>query len=82
VSEKRIKVVVYHGSYGCDTGCCGHYVELADTGERIGGFDFGHPYSEPDREWALDLAQEVVRKQYGPDHVADLDWENSLVVSD
>ena len=77
-----IRVVVVHGAYGCDTGCCGHWVELADdTGEEI-GFDFGHPWSQDRLEWARKLAQEMVTKRYGPEHVADLDWENSFLVED
>ena len=25
-----MRVVVYHEGYGCETGCCGHYVRLDD----------------------------------------------------
>jgi hypothetical protein len=41
-----MKVVVYHSMYGCDTGCCGHVVELQeDDGEAVKeAFEFDHPY--------------------------------------
>lgn len=78
-----IKVVVYHGSYGCDTGCCGHWVEIADTGEQLGYFDFGHPdYRDNLREWAIEFAQDEVIRRFGAGHTADLDWENSHVSID
>lgn len=81
---KSIRVIVAHGGYGCDTGCCGHWVELADSEdeEEIGGFQFTHPYGEDKREWALRFAQEMVTKEYGADHVVDLDWENSFICED
>ena len=80
---KRVRVLVSHGGYGCDTGCCGHYVELED-GTQIGSFAFSHPWSGKDdfREWAIELAQDAVTERFGAEHVADLDWENSLVVDD
>lgn len=79
---KTVRVVVYHGSYGCDTGCCGHYVEL-DNGQRVfDSWTFDHPGREDFRAWAIEYAQDAVRHAYGDDHVADLDWDNSFVVSD
>jgi hypothetical protein len=64
---------VYHQSYGCETGCCGHVVETdGETGYR---YVFDHPYGgDP-----LEFAQELVRQEFGPEHVADLDWENCLI---
>jgi len=83
MSEKTIRVIVSHGGYGCDTGCCGHFVELEETGERVGGFDFSHPgYRDDFEQWARELAQDAVTERFGADHVADLDWENSRVLSD
>jgi hypothetical protein len=56
-----MKVVVYHSVYGCDTGCCGHIVEL-DPDEEHGPsktkFEFIHPYMEtPEdvKEWVREL---------------------------
>ena len=78
------RVIVYHRSYGCDTGCCGHIVEL--DGEDVGPFEFGHPaltHSDPSknddpRQWAEDL----VRRALGEEHVKDLDWEHCVIVDD
>lgn len=75
---KSIRVIVAHGGYGCDTGCCGHWVEL-ETEARVGDFEFSHPHGEDFREWAQALAQDMVTREFGADHVADLDWENSFI---
>lgn len=32
------KVIVYHGLYGCDTGCCGYWVEV----DGRSSFEFEH----------------------------------------
>lgn len=68
------KVIVYHQGYGCDTGCCGHIVEIDGKEE----FFFDHPWSGDFREWAEGL----IRENFGEEHVADLDWENSFVIDD
>lgn len=79
------KVVVSHASYGCDTGCCGHIIEVDD--EEVGGFYFSHPHT-PDgtpaeREAAYRrFAEELVRDELGEEHVADLDWEDCVIVDD
>lgn len=70
-----MRVVVFHSSYGCDTGCCGHVVEL-DDGQRQ--FVFTHPYDEA----PLDFAKELVEETFGEEHVADLDWEACMIVDD
>jgi hypothetical protein len=72
-----VKVRVYHGYYGCDTGCCGHIVELDDDRSR---FEFTHPPTDKSRwrEWAEDL----VREAFGDEHVKDLDWGNCEIVDD
>lgn len=78
------RVVVYHSTYGCATGCCGHTVELqTDDGKEDKRFEFDHPwvkFGEEDgmKEWARDL----VRVTFGEEHVADLDWDNSILVDD
>lgn len=68
------RVIVSHASYGCETGCCGHIVEVDD--ERVGEFVFDHPYGDDPRAFA----ERLVCEQLGEEHVADLDWENSVVV--
>ena len=73
-TQSKPRIVVYHSSYGCDTGCCGHTVEFGDD-ER---FSFDHPYGQD----ALEFAKELVEETFGADHVADLDWDNCYVTSD
>jgi hypothetical protein len=71
------KVTVLHAHYGCDTGCCGHIIEV--NGRAASNFEFSHPaYDEDFRSWA----EALVREQLGADHVADLDWENCTVSDD
>lgn len=70
-----MKVVVYHSYYGCATGCCGHRVEL-DDGQY--NFVFGHPYGDDQMEFAKHL----VSTTFGEQHVADLDWENCIILDD
>ena len=77
--KTSVRVVVYHSGYGCDTGCCGHVVEL--DGERTDSFEFGHPEEGELREWAEELAKKEVYSTFGAAHVADLDWEHCDVVT-
>lgn len=76
--SKRV-VTVMHEGFGCQTGCCGHrvYVDDRDTGESS-RFVFGHAGLGDD---LLNYAKQLVRKKFGEEHVADLDWENSCVVT-
>lgn len=78
-SKPKRRVFVRHSGYGCDTGCCGHVVEVEVDGvttyER---FDFSHPERQSKREYA----EELVRDELGADHVADLDWTECMVVDD
>lgn len=63
------KIVVFHSGYGCETGCCGHTIKT-DAKER---FVFDHPDEGDDlRAWA----EEQIRKEFGDEHVKDLDWEH------
>lgn len=71
------RVVVYHTSYGCETGCCGHYVEL-DGKEVIGSFAFDHPYGQD----PVEFAKEMVEETFGKDHCHDLDWNDCLISED
>ena len=70
------KVIVYHAYYSCESGCCGHIVELVDGRKE---FDFVHPDG---KETPLQFAKDLVERLFGPEHVADLDWENSQVSDD
>jgi hypothetical protein len=89
------RVVVFHGVYGCETGCCGHYVEV--DGDVIGRMDFGHPNSRLVQAWQdgkfvtryelpdeakRDYARDLITELLGAEHVADIDWDNCLIVDD
>jgi hypothetical protein len=69
-----MKIRVLHKDYGCETGCCGHVIEV--DGEEQ-DFYFTHAY---DRD-PLTFAQYIVEAKFGSEHVADLDWENSIIVA-
>ena len=73
------KVIVYHASYGCDSGCCGHQVEVDGVGK---GFTFDHPYDLRDEERTRAWAPEIIEAKFGEDHGLDLDWENCLIGDD
>jgi hypothetical protein len=80
------KVIVYHDSYGCETGCCGHTVEILQDGEeQYRGsqrkFEFTHPYTDDQEEW-IEFAKDLVRKTYGEKHVADLAWDQCEINDD
>jgi len=72
-----VKIVVYHGYYGCDTDCCGHVIKRDDNALQS-RFTFSHPYGGDHREFARNL----VREQFGDQHVADLDWDNCHIFED
>ena len=76
------KITVYHSDYGCESGCCGHIIKMETDGKTVGvngrDFNFYHPYGEDPRKWAEDW----VRKEFGEEHVKDLDWEHSYVSND
>jgi len=75
-----VKIVVYHGSYGCDTGCCAHIIELHEDGVEKSRYTdlMGHPDSE---EEAIEYAKGLVIEHFGEEHVKDLDWDNCKVVT-
>lgn len=84
-SDLGRKVVVYHSGYGCDTGCCGHRIEITDRKSILSqrkqterAFSFEHPDLSDDLEWA----KKIVREEFGENHVADLDWKNCIIVGD
>jgi hypothetical protein len=77
-----MKVIVTHEYYGCETGCCGHVVELyEDDGTYVtNDFFFDHPYykdKDEDGTWRK-WAEEFV-KDAGCDP-KDLDWDNCIIV--
>jgi hypothetical protein len=62
-----MNIRVYHTSYGCDTGCCGHCVEL--DGDQIRErFEFTHD----EDDWA-EWAKGVVKERW-PECYDSIDW--------
>jgi hypothetical protein len=79
-----MKVVVYHGGYGCDTGCCGHWVEIypdEDMDKCYQRFNWEHPEKGTDfRAWARELAEEFIRDRF-PDCLDTIDWDSMEVTA-
>jgi hypothetical protein len=83
--EKVTRILVYHGLYGCETGCCGHWVEVetepGGTGTCYSSFEFDHPDSDEDlRVYARGLAEDFLRR-YHPECLASIDW-STLQITD
>ena len=72
------KIIIYHSLFGCETGCCGHVVELEDGDNSRSRFFFEHPYDGDFRKFA----EELVRKEFGEKRIKDLDWDNCVIVDD
>ena len=74
-----MKVIVYHSGYGCETGWCGHWVQLdyeKDEGVKE-RFQFDHPYKDDDYK---EYVRNLVTEEFGEDHVKDIDWDNCKIV--
>lgn len=68
------KVRVYHSYYGCETGCCGHRIEISDNEVTEERFQFEHPrYKESDEDFARRLAEATIR-YYWPQCLETIDW--------
>lgn len=65
-------IIILHRGYGCDTGCCGHAIEI--DGEEV-AFASDHPDGKDRMQWAKDFLTE----QLGAEHVKDLDFENCII---
>lgn len=68
------KIIVYHSYYGCETGCCGHVIEMDDYNK----FFFDHPFKENN----LEFAKRLIKEELGEEHVKDLDWDNCFIIDD
>jgi hypothetical protein len=70
------RVRVYHTTYGCDTGCCGHIVEITDGKDKFEtDFEFFHPDKGEDlKEWATRLAKKRIGKNF-PECMDSIDWD-------
>lgn len=74
------RAIVYHREYGCETGCCGHVVEITGVDRK---FEFIHPYFVSDLDEDLrSWAEGLVTEKFGKEHVKDLDWANCLILKD
>jgi hypothetical protein len=74
------KVVVYHENYGCETGCCGHAIDV--DGKRV-GYDLANCPNPGSSEAELKAyAENLIREELGVEHVANLDWDNCIIVAD
>lgn len=74
--RQKLKILVYHTEYGCDTGCCGHRIEVqkVDGKYDISHFEFTHPYGDDPKTWALELAQKFIKKHH-PECYDKIDWD-------
>lgn len=71
-----MKIIVYHSYYGCDTGCCGHAIEVDGKDCWL---DFDHPSTNEEKEeWAIQQAKNWVKKNLNEEHAFDLDWKNCI----
>jgi hypothetical protein len=76
-----MKVKVYHASHGCETGCCGHFVEIGEEGRKQ--MEFTHPdlprgdqaqVEAAKKAWAIEFAKEVIAENW-PECLPTIDWE-------
>lgn len=71
------KLVILHTTYGCDSGCCGHMVEVRGYYDsRKFGFEFAHAASESPEDKRT-FAVEMV----GVENIDDVDFEASNIPS-
>ncbi len=87
--KSKIKFIVTHDYYGCDTGCCGHRVEYFIDGVHKGGnFSFDHPsgwdfrLQKAIQESPREFAERMIREECGEEHVSSLNWEECIICED
>lgn len=68
------KIRVLHQYYGCDTGCCGHIIEIDG---KVKDFYFDH---QEVSESVIDFIKRLITEQLGEEHVKDIDFENSEII--
>ena len=59
-------ITVNHDTFGCESGCCGHFIRVYEDGKQVEGwFDFGHPYTvetpNPDEDWKGKYSEEIIK---------------------
>lgn len=73
----KLRIRVYHSLRGCETGCCGHRIEV--EGKDCEPFDFDHaPKNSTDdekKQWAVEFAQMSVKDKW-PDCYDSIDWDS------
>lgn len=70
-----MRLLIIHSSYGCDSGCCGHRVEVQAGDLRRFEFYFDHPGVSEEEKIAFAI------KMVGEDNLADVDFEKSEICS-
>ena len=88
--NKKYSVRVYHSYYGCESGCCGHRMDLTEileSGETrwiLTDFDFDHPSGEDmeteesRRSYVKNLALDFLTKRF-PECLKSIDWDTLSV---
>ena len=77
-TKKKRQIRVYHAKYdACDSGCCGHVIEVEGIEDD---FTFDHPPTGDTnyKGWALEMAKKHIALHH-PECYDDIDW-NSLDV--
>lgn len=75
------RVTINHDFYGCDTGCCGHYIRGYNERGDIVCSDF--TFHHPDADTVADIYEftaRQVREVFG--HHIPVDLENSDLIDD
>lgn len=80
-------IVVYHDYYGCETGCCGHRIEMSEENEPglaiETSFIFDHPYFlNLDDEPAVRHWLEYVIEEEFPGHTHTIDFSRCIISRD
>ena len=74
-----MRVTVYHGTYGCETGCCGHWLDVEETNKAY--FVFDHPDSDPsDRAAMVAWAKEAFQGRIPDECLESIDWDSATLV--
>jgi hypothetical protein len=76
-----MRIRVYHAMYGCDSGCCGHVVDVEGT---INEFKFDHPNGDvKDGRWIQETPAAFARRvtedvlsEYAPRCLETIDWNS------
>lgn len=72
----KYKIRVLHQDYGCESGCCGHVVEITDSKNKTeqSSFTFSHPYGEDFKLWATQMATDIIKDEF-PECFNSIDWD-------